>query len=629
MAAISGRESNPALTHAQAQTPMTSERVAGDIGFVIGGVIIQPLWMLPAAAMAGINKVKYVASEVKLAKLESKEAALNKQIEQIKAKGEEAPEVVEELNKLLADCRSKIEKQELKSQKYFQGFLGHAISLVPMAGVALSAIYLANVRPGQETGVRAGLEAIGTNLPLKNAIADTLLDPIYYYRDRPKKNDSVAEAVGDKTGDEKQRAIEGINASLTRECSRGGKYRALSDFGVVAEHVEVPRSEGKSSYLLFFRPANLDPNKPTIVMFHGNASGPGSMAHFVKDLKNDYNIIFATMGGYPDNNDGVKTTEATTYQDANAILEWAKKQPNVKGDIGVYGHSIGSTLASFCADAHGDRVKACCLNVPLGSLPNAAANMTHNCLPLAGSLVRGMARGALPKDEDVYGVTKGGKPYTLDQGDNHRKLAQARNDRTGLHLQTIMRTSDHIMSYGVGKSGEYEKSPALDLAREHGAECIVLDGDHNGRHGDSKSDRLDVKPVNDFFRRHLPPRLSVEPRPAAVPGQMEAISTVPGGGASAAVITRHILTNEAANKIGRNNPDKFIVFEDESNGKLKLQIGSNNVPINFDEDGTCHVGNLKNLKSAATLDAAVQEYLESFPVLPTQASPEDIRKALG
>src|SRR5262245_17931884 len=57
-------------------TPMTSKRIAGDIGFVAGSILVQPFAMISAAVRAVVDKVKYIHSQLKLSELEKEQKAL-------------------------------------------------------------------------------------------------------------------------------------------------------------------------------------------------------------------------------------------------------------------------------------------------------------------------------------------------------------------------------------------------------------------------------------------------------------------------------------------------------------------------------------------------------------------------
>ena len=62
-------------------------------------------------------------------------------------------------------------------------------------------------------------------------------------------------------------------------------------------------------------------------------------------LEKGWNVLLPTMGGYPGSEpvDG-GTSEASSYQDVEAIKIWLEKEKKVK-TVGYHGVSIGGTLA--------------------------------------------------------------------------------------------------------------------------------------------------------------------------------------------------------------------------------------------------------------------------------------------
>lgn len=107
--------------------------------------------------------------------------------------------------------------------------------------------------------------------------------------------------------------------------------------------IPVPSRRGQILDALFLPGKNADPKGAAIVLFHGNGMiCHDFMSHIRYFQQLGFNVLAPTIGGYP-GSPGVDTSEASTYQDVEAIKLYLKHHGITQA--GYYGLSIGGTLA--------------------------------------------------------------------------------------------------------------------------------------------------------------------------------------------------------------------------------------------------------------------------------------------
>ena len=88
----------------------------------------------------------------------------------------------------------------------------------------------------------------------------------------------------------------------------------------------------------------LNPNKKTILFFHGNAGELGARTYKLNKFNDlDLNFLIISWRGFSGNNG--KPTEQGLYKDAQKAVEWLEKKGINKKDIVLYGESLGTGIA--------------------------------------------------------------------------------------------------------------------------------------------------------------------------------------------------------------------------------------------------------------------------------------------
>ena len=88
----------------------------------------------------------------------------------------------------------------------------------------------------------------------------------------------------------------------------------------------------------------LNPNKKTILFFHGNAGELGARTYKLNKFNDlDLNFLIISWRGFSGNNG--KPTEQGLYKDAQKAVEWLEKKGINKKDIILYGESLGTGIA--------------------------------------------------------------------------------------------------------------------------------------------------------------------------------------------------------------------------------------------------------------------------------------------
>lgn len=189
------------------------------------------------------------------------------------------------------------------------------------------------------------------------------------------------------------------------------------------------------------------PLRPTVVIFHTNNLTGSSMlplGNFYHAL--GYNVIMPTMGGYP-GSPGVITSEASAYQDVEAIKQYLSGL-GVK-EVGFHGTSLGGALAIHAAATDNPptmRTSFVVADQTFTSADEVAANFATNLLgkPFAG-VARSIMNTALPQFEQVE---LPGKKYVYTNGFNSlSKMNEIKKKE--INIAFITASHDHYVGEGI------------------------------------------------------------------------------------------------------------------------------------------------------------------------------------
>lgn len=366
-------------------------------------------------------------------------------------------------------------KAKHKLRKQTKQALVSALSLIPVLGVVTAAAYLKATTPDiQDTGMHGAIEALaqhvfdGFHEQIQGAfyylsgVTLAQLDQIYAQRaqearDRlpandPKKNEPIERHYySDHLPNFIKQHFKAKETPIPVE-RNDGQAHLLQAYTYPADRKKLKNSSN-----------NLNPSKPTVVIFHSNAVIASEMDDQARTYVDEgFNVVTVTMGGYPGSDEATQTSEASTYQDAHAVMNYLKSQ-GVKNVI-VHGTSIGGSLAFAAAELHPDIVKMVIADQTFDRAKNVAANIIENIdhgFVMPSSFVRGIAGAAFPIGEVVPGVqTLDGKPYVTDGLNNVKKAASIQAE-----IIAIKSNCDAFMGrVGNGKKG-YRENFADDLMR--------------------------------------------------------------------------------------------------------------------------------------------------------------------
>lgn len=407
-----------------------------------------------------------------------------KQMETVKAFIKQSQTDLEELlqqveNKVFADNLNDIALQaesEHKLRKQTKRAFISALPLIPFVGVAAAAAYLKATTPDiKDTGVHGAIEALTQELfkGRQKLIQGTLYylsgktlaqwDQVYAKNALASRNELPADDP------DKDEPIEAHYYSVYVPNLLQQKFNAKET------PIPVERGDGRQHVLQAYTyPANrqnledsshhLDLTKPTVVVFHANAQlAVDSYQQAKTYVDAGFNVVAATMGGYPGSDESIQTSEATTYQDAHAIMNYLKSQGVT--DVVVHGTSIGGSLAFAAAELHPDIVKVVVADQTFNRAKDVAANLIRNTIDhgfvIPSSLVRGAVGAGFPIGEVVPSVTTlEGKPYLTDGLDNARKAASIQAEVIG-----IKASQDAFMGRVGDPENGYQENFADDLIR--------------------------------------------------------------------------------------------------------------------------------------------------------------------
>lgn len=206
--------------------------------------------------------------------------------------------------------------------------------------------------------------------------------------------------------------------------------------------VEIEGQQTRYLSAMHYEASTESKKNATVVLFHGNAMVGSDMAGVARYyMSQGYDVLLPTMGGYPGSDTSIMTSEATTYQDVEAIKLYLQKEGVTKA--GYHGVSIGGSLA-FQAAAGETSAKLETAFVVADKTfttgADVAVNRVRNLLPgplsLLGACATRLAMKAsgFPKGKDVK--LPGGKMVQTDGLDNKAKASKlAKNNVPLLVLQ--------------------------------------------------------------------------------------------------------------------------------------------------------------------------------------------------
>lgn len=112
-----------------------------------------------------------------------------------------------------------------------------------------------------------------------------------------------------------------------------------------------------------------DPEKPTILHFHGNGGNVSPRYDGLQDfVKNGYGLLLAEYSGYGGNTGA--PSEQSIYKDAESYYAYLQYIGLEQDDIVLYGESLGSGPATYLAQKYDAR--ALVLEVPYDSILSVA-----------------------------------------------------------------------------------------------------------------------------------------------------------------------------------------------------------------------------------------------------------------
>ncbi len=136
------------------------------------------------------------------------------------------------------------------------------------------------------------------------------------------------------------------------------------------EIVDVTAQDGQKIQSWYFAPT--DPQKPTIIYFHGNAGNYAQRIYkAIHYIEKGYGVLLAEYRGYGGNDGDI--SEVGLYLDARAQINWLLKEKSLsETDIVIYGESIGSGIAVEMATEY--KAHALILETPFSSLYDIASS---------------------------------------------------------------------------------------------------------------------------------------------------------------------------------------------------------------------------------------------------------------
>lgn len=247
---------------------------------------------------------------------------------------------------------------------------------------------------------------------------------------------------------------------------------------------------------------------PTVVLFHPKGLTWTSMRHEMKIYRElGFNALSITMGGY-DGSPDVTTSEASIYQDIEAVKQFLKS----KGakEVAWHGYSMGTGLALHAAadmNPEGLKTLFAVADKPYNSAAGVAGNTLRSLaeffLPrfersalaegvVAGAgnilapLAEGVLRAGLPGDRSVE--LPGGREILTDGLDNLKKAEKLK--KLNIPLVCLMGARDSLMARN--KVGDYYNDNfAEDIlkkryAKDDWKQFRICENSTHGRNGEER-----------------------------------------------------------------------------------------------------------------------------------------------
>lgn len=149
--------------------------------------------------------------------------------------------------------------------------------------------------------------------------------------------------------------------------------------GFNATEVSFFTKDGVKLYGWFIKP---QPNKKTIVFYHGNSYNIAAFYHKLKPFaKLGYGIFIGEYRGFG----GIsgKINQSNLQKDALAVIDYLNQQGIQNSDIILYGMSLGSFTSTYTAANSQKDFAALILEVPFDSILNVVKQRIPNIFPFS------------------------------------------------------------------------------------------------------------------------------------------------------------------------------------------------------------------------------------------------------
>jgi hypothetical protein len=369
------------------------------------GTLFMPIQCLWSAHQLKMAQNRHQAVNGKLKELQGRVQAIgNEDVAILQAQ-------IKSVQLQLGALQGKVEDLHLQLKRHKQSLVASLLACLPGVGMLAAGMYLRGTTPDIiDTGVRGIAEALTRKLFEKSEIFQGL---VYIQRGRSHIDPFYA-----------------MNSAEIKRLRRLGAKEVsipVARAQLVDSKLQAFALPPKAHQETFDTAQHIfDPTKPTTVIFHGNGVSCESMAAHAEFYQQiGFNVLMVTMGGYPGSDARVKTSEKTSYQDANAVINYLKEQG--AKDIVIHGTSLGGTMALAAAELHPDVVKLVVADQTLDKVTNTSINcMRHATNGKAPTtLIRAIMQANFPVGETVPGVfTVNGQPYKTDGLNNVRKASQ-------------------------------------------------------------------------------------------------------------------------------------------------------------------------------------------------------------
>lgn len=207
-------------------------------------------------------------------------------------------------------------------------------------------------------------------------------------------------------------------------------------------------------------------SRPTVILCHPVVGSAATMARSAEAYRQmGFNVLAVTYGGYP-NSQKIKTSEASIYQDIEAVKLFLKEKGVTK--LGWHGWSLGTGVAIDGASRQpldGMKNLFAVAVAPYSSMRGVAGNML-------GPLGRGFVTSACPSGRRVE--LPGGTSRVTDGLDSLTK-ARTLLKENNIPLICVEGKHDYMMGRGLKLKGGLKKNFARDLQQARYSEAEKSD----------------------------------------------------------------------------------------------------------------------------------------------------------